>query len=69
MKLMIVTAMAVLVANLASGWKGRNSILWGVLTACFGALYTPLTLLMVLVIACMPKVKAAPTDNLGTPQD
>ena len=50
-KLMIVTAMAVLVGNLASDWKGRSSTLWGVPTACFGALYTPLTLLMVLVIA------------------
>lgn len=60
-KLMMVTAMAILVANLASGWKGRNSIFWGVLTACLGALYTPLTLLMVLVIACVPKVRAADT--------
>lgn len=72
--LMIVTAMGVLVGNIASAWKGRSSVFWGVITVCVGALYTPLVFSMLLVIVCASKVKvaepaAAPTDDAtGAPQ-
>ncbi len=73
-KLMIVTAIGVLVGNIASAWKDRSSVLWGVMTVCVGALYRPLVFSMLLVIVCASKVKAAepaaaPTDNATeTPQ-